>query len=144
MKLPLQKLQDNSCVFSVLLLLLLLSSGRVDCLGGGGVDGKLLSRLLLKVVGVFEFDCSSSVDELLLSSNIGGGNSSARVIFLVRYGACITGLIFNSKANGLKEETETSRESPNLENDEVQCDGREIKSRKGEDYTGLRPRLSGE
>ena len=59
----------------------------------------------------------------------------------MRYGACITGLTSSSKAKGLREESETSRESPNLVNDEVQCGEREMKRRKGEDYGRLRRRL---
>ena len=60
----------------------------------------------------------------------------------MRYGACITGLTSSSKAKGLKEEeSETSRESPNLVNDEVQCEERGMKRRKGEDYGRLRRRL---
>ena len=60
---------------------------------------------------------------------------------MVRYGACITGLMSSSKANGLNEEFETSRESPNLVNDEAECGGGEIKVGNGEDYDGLRRRL---
>ena len=88
-------------------------------------------------------DCLLGTGEslLLLSTSSGVGSSSSGAGLLVRYRACITGLMSSSKANGQKTEVETSRESPNLVYDKVQCGGREIERTKGEDYVGLRPRL---
>lgn len=149
---------------------MLLCSARVDCSESGEVDERLLSRLLSGVVGLFgddsssttneslsskllpevagviEWNCSWDINELFLLflSKIGAGIPFSGVVLLRRYGVCITGFRSFSKAKGLKEETESesSRGSPNLENDELKCDGRVIRRGKGEDYVGLRPRLA--
>ena len=140
-----QKLQDSPGASDVPLSVLQ-SSRRADCSGVGGAGVRVLSRLLPEVAGVFESACSSITDELslvgMLVESKAGSSSSEGGSVVRRYGACITGLTSSSKAKGLKEEeSEKSRESPNLDNDEVQRNEEEIKRRKGEDYVGLRPRL---
>jgi hypothetical protein len=145
-----------------------LCSDRGDCSGSGEVDERLLPRLLSEAGGLLEYDCSSTIDELLssrllpevagvveydcswditdllISSKLGAGISFSGPVMLRRYGACITGFNFSSKAKGLKQGMggESSRESPNLENDEVKYDGGVIRRGKGEDYVSLRPRLA--
>jgi len=141
LKVASQNLQDSSCA-PVMLISVLLSSERIEGPGEGEIGGWLWSRLFPEVAGVFENDCSPATHESLLSTEPGAGVFSSGMKLVVRYGACITGLTSSWKANGLKKkESETSRESPNLDNDEVQCGGREIKGRKGEDYDRLRRRL---
>jgi hypothetical protein len=54
--------QASSCFLSVLLFL-----ARVDCSGGDEVDERLLSRLLSEAGWLFEYDCSSNIDEPLSS-----------------------------------------------------------------------------
>jgi len=111
-------------------LFVLSFSRLINCSGVGETDGWLSLRLPLEVVGVVEYDCSSITDELSLSVGAKAGVSSSEVGSAIRYGACITGLTSSSKTNGLKEEeSEKSRESPNLDDDEVQLNEEEIKRR---------------
>ena len=134
-----QKLQDSLYTSSVVF-----SPVVIGCSRGGETGGRLSSRLYPGVAGVFESACSSITDELSLSVGAKAEVSSSEIGSAVRYGACITGLISSSKTNGLKEEeSEKSRESPNLDSEEAQLVEEEIKRGKGEDYKGLRPRLFG-
>lgn len=122
-----QKLQISSWA-SYVVLSELLRSGLVGSSVGDEAGGWLLSGLSPGVAGVFENDCSSITDEPSLSEWSKAGSSSSEVELMVRYGACITGLISSSKANGQKTEVETLRESPNLD-DEVQLNEEVIKRR---------------
>jgi hypothetical protein len=57
-----QVLQDNPCFLSVLLFL-----GRIDRSGSGEIDESLLFKLLSEAGVLFEYDCSSNIDEPLSS-----------------------------------------------------------------------------
>ena len=129
-----QKRQESSCASFVLI-----SSGCAHCSVGGELDCWPSSKPTSAVPDVSN-NCSPIVEELLLSTGV--GMSSSGVESPIRYGACITGLMSNSKANGSKT-LEAERRRHCTYEDEALRERSEMERRKGEDYVGLRRQLCG-